>query len=63
MAKTTDKATILEAIAKCDKIIANQNSKKMKLEAQLAEIKKQEILDAIIKSGKSLDEVLAFVNG
>lgn len=62
MAKAITKESLIEAIAKCDKIIANQNAKKMKLEAKLAEIKKTEILNAIMNSGKTLEEVLEFVN-
>lgn len=61
MAKSITKAEILEAIEKCDKVISKQIEKKDKLQTKLAEIKKEEILDAIVSSGKSLEEVLAFV--
>lgn len=57
------KQEILEKIKKCDDAIKRQNDRKKKLEEKLAEIKKAEILDAIVNSGKTLEEVLEFING
>ena len=62
MAKTMTKETILENIAKCNAVIAKQQTKIQKLEKQLNEINRQEVINAILTSGKDLSEILDFIN-
>ena len=62
MAATMTKQEITEKIKKCNEAITRQQERKAKLEEKLAEIKKTEILDAIVNSGKTLEEVLELIN-
>ena len=50
-----------EAINSCNAEITKQMDRIKKYEAKIEELKKQEILSAIINSGKSLEEILEIV--
>jgi septal ring factor EnvC (AmiA/AmiB activator) len=61
MAKVTSKESVLASIEKTKKAIEKQNAKLAKLEAQLKEINRQELVSAILDSGKSMDEIMQFI--
>lgn len=62
MAKVETKETLLAQIEACKKTIDKQNAKIAKLQAKVDAMKKQEVVNAILASGKSMDEILAFLN-
>ena len=63
MAKTElTKEELQKQIDACYAVINRQNAKIAKLQKKMDEIKKAEVLEAIIKSGKTMDEILELIN-
>ena len=56
------KKELLEKIKACNDAIDRQIERRAKLQEKLDKIKKEEILDAIVKSGKSMEEILDLIN-